>query len=709
MRNRDFDAYQEYARQVAERPPTNLRDLLDVRPLGAPVPLEEVEPVDAIVRRFTTQAMSHGSVSREAHQTLAIAMNRLQGKSNSGEGGEDPQRFQPYERDMPELSEAPDWHPRAGDWANSAIKQVASGRFGVTPAYLVSAQEIEIKMAQGSKPGEGGQIPGAKVSEEIARIRHSVPGVTLISPPPHHDIYSIEDLAQLIYDVKRVNRLARVGVKLVSTAGVGTIAAGVAKGYADNIQISGYDGGTGASPLSSVKHAGVPWELGLAETQQVLVENGLRGRVTLRVDGGMKTGRDVVVAALLGAEEFGFGTAALVAAGCAMIRQCHLNTCPVGVATQDPELRKRYQGEPDHVINFFVYVAQQIRMMLAELGARSLDEVVGRVDLLAPRPVALAKTVELDLSAILRDPDPSGTHDRRSRQRHNDRPEAVAPLDERLWQDAEAALERGEPVRLSYPIHNGERSVGARVAGEIARVHGERGLPPGSLRAEFQGAAGQSFGAFTHHGMHLRLVGEAQDYVGKGMAGGEIVVLPASGTTRAPNGNVIVGNTVLYGATGGSLYAAGKAGERLCVRNSGARAVVEGCGDHGCEYMTGGVAVVLGRTGRNFGAGMSGGVAYVLDEDERAAERANPGMVRVVPLDGSVDDELLQALLERHAALTRSPLAQALLEGWSEARGRFLKIEPHPSVEDATAKEQQGSLLQEELLKLVRAEAAAVA
>ncbi len=709
VRNRDFEAYQEFARQVAERAPASLRDLLDTRPLGPAVPLDEVEPIEAIVRRFTTQAMSHGSVSREAHQTLAIAMNRLQAKSNSGEGGEDPIRFQPYERDMPELSEAPDWHPHAGDWANSAIKQIASGRFGVTPGYLASAQEIEIKMAQGSKPGEGGQIPGRKVSEEIARIRHAVPGVTLISPPPHHDIYSIEDLAQLIYDVKRVNRRARVGVKLVSTAGVGTIAAGVAKGYADNIQISGFDGGTGASPLSSVKHAGVPWELGLAETQQVLVENDLRGRVTLRVDGGMKTGRDVVVAAMLGAEEYGFGTAALVAAGCAMIRQCHLNTCPVGVATQDPELRKRYQGEPEHVINFFVYVAQQIRMILAGLGARSLDEIVGRVDLLEAREVVLPKKVTLDLSDVLRDPDPGRTRARRSRQRHNDRPEKVPPLDERLWLDAQAAVEQREPVQLGYPIHNGERSVGARVSGEIARIHGEAGLPPGSLRAEFRGAAGQSFGAFTNHGMHLRLIGEAQDYVGKGMAGGEIAVLPPAGTTRAPDGNVILGNTVLYGATGGSLYAAGKAGERLCVRNSGARAVVEGCGDHGCEYMTGGVAVVLGRTGRNFGAGMSGGIAFVLDDDGDIAERINPGMVRVLELSGSVEEQLLKALLERHLTLTGSPLAQALLGSWPEARKRFVRIEPHPSVEDATAREQQASQLEEAMLAQVQADAAAYA
>ncbi|HKI58917.1 MAG TPA: glutamate synthase large subunit [Trueperaceae bacterium] len=705
VRNSDFEAYRAYAAEVDGRPPTALRDLLEPVAAGEPVPLTDVEPVDAIVRRFTTQAMSHGSVSREAHQTLAVAMNRLQGKSNSGEGGEDPVRFKPYEQDMPELSASEGWHPAAGDWANSAIKQVASGRFGVTPEYLVSAAEIEIKMAQGSKPGEGGQIPGKKVSEEIARIRHSVPGVTLISPPPHHDIYSIEDLAQLIYDVKRVNRLARVGVKLVSTAGVGTIAAGVAKGYADNIQISGFDGGTGASPLSSVKHAGVPWELGLAETQQVLVANGLRGRVTLRVDGGLKTGRDVLVGALLGAEEFGFGTAALVAAGCAMIRQCHLNTCPVGVATQDPELRKRFQGNPEHVINLFVYVAQQVRMLLAEMGARSLDEIVGRVDLLRARRVTLPKNVRLDLGAVLRDPDPGGTKPRRSQQRHNDRPEVVPPLDERLWRDAESALERGEPVALGYAIDNGERSVGARLAGEIARRHGDAGLAPGTVRVTFEGAAGQSFGAFAVPGLHLRLVGEAQDYVGKGMAGGELAVLPPPGTTRAPNGNVIVGNTVLYGATGGSLFAAGKAGERLCVRNSGARAVVEGCGDHGCEYMTGGVAVVLGRTGRNFGAGMSGGVAYVYDEDGGFEQRCNPGMVGVEALAGGVDEELLRALVERHAQVTGSPLAGALLKDWAVAVTRFVKVEPHPSLEDATAAERQSAVVQEELLEKVRADA----
>ncbi|MEX2535772.1 MAG: glutamate synthase large subunit [Trueperaceae bacterium] len=684
VRTESFETFEEYAREVDARPPCNLRDLLSIRKAPEPIALEQVEPVEAIVRRFTTQAMSHGSVSREMHETLAIAMNRLGAKSNSGEGGEDPDRFSPYEQDRPESSHAP-WHPKAGDWGNSAIKQVASGRFGVTAEYLVHAREIEIKMAQGSKPGEGGQIPGFKVSPEIAGIRHSVPGVTLISPPPHHDIYSIEDLAQLIYDLKRVNREARVGVKLVATAGVGTIAAGVVKGYADNIQISGYDGGTGASPLSSVKHSGVPWELGLAETQQVLVANDLRGRVTLRVDGGLKTGRDVMVGALLGAEEFGFGTSALVAAGCALIRQCHLNTCPVGIATQDPELRKRFQGQPEHIVNFFVYLAQQVRMILAEMGFRSLDEVIGRVELLEEREVALPKVGRLDMAAILFDPDPAGERAKRSLQARNDRPEPALPLDEKLWQDSRTAVESAEQVSLSYPVSNRERSLGARLAGEIARSYGRSGLTAGLVEATFRGAAGQSFGAFTVAGMRLRLLGEAQDYVGKGMSGGEIIISPPDGSRFETHRHVILGNTVLYGATGGHLYAAGAAGERLCVRNSGALAVVEGCGDHGCEYMTGGVAVVLGPTGRNFAAGMSGGVAYVYDPESRLQSRLNPAMVGIEPIEHNVDEELLRTLVEHQARLTGSSRARGLLEGWQEALASFRRVAPHPEVEDATA------------------------
>lgn len=705
VRTESFEAFTQYAELVDTRSPANLRDLLDYKKAVEPIPLDEVEGVEAIVARFTTQAMSHGSVSREAHETLAVAMNRLGGKSNSGEGGEDSIRYRPYGEDRADLSFA-SWHPKAGDWANSAIKQVASGRFGVTPDYLVSAQELEIKMAQGSKPGEGGQIPGHKVNGEIARIRRSVPGVTLISPPPHHDIYSIEDLAQLIYDLKRVNAQARVGVKLVSTAGVGTVAAGVAKGYADNIQISGHDGGTGASPLSSVKNAGVPWELGLAETQQVLVQNDLRGRVTLRVDGGLKTGRDVVIGALLGAEAFGFGTAALVAAGCAMIRQCHLNTCPVGVATQREDLRAKYLGQPEHVINFLVYVAQQVRMILAEMGFRSFDDIVGRVELLTPKVVTLPKAARIDLSAILADPDPTGKRARRSQQTHNDRPEDNPPLDELVWRDLQEAVQQGTQAVEHYPITNRERSLGARLSGEIARRYAGEGLPPGTLQLHFKGTAGQSFGVWNNRGMSLTLEGEAQDYVGKGMYGGEIVVRPNADLSLAPHDNVIIGNTAMYGATGGSLFAAGGAGERLCVRNSGGRAVVEGCGDHGCEYMTGGVVVVLGETGRNFGAGMSGGVAYVLDLEGSFETRYNPGMVALGRVAADIDETLLKTLIERHAALTGSPRAARLLENWSEAKAHFWKVAPHPSAEDATAKEQSVERLETRALEAVLAEAA---
>ena len=696
VRTESFEAFQQYAGLVDQRPACNLRDLVGLRRISQPLPLDEVEPIEGIVKRFSTQAMSHGSVSRETHETLAVAMNRLGAKSNSGEGGEDPVRFNRYDRDRPDLSHAA-WHPLAGDWANSAIKQVASGRFGVTADYLASAQEIEIKMAQGSKPGEGGQIPGHKVNSEIARIRRSVPGVTLISPPPHHDIYSIEDLAQLIYDLKRVNRRARIGVKLVSTAGVGTIAAGVAKGYADNIQISGHDGGTGASPLSSVKHAGVPWELGLAETQQVLVENDLRGRVSLRVDGGLKTGRDVVVGALLGADAFGFGTAALVAAGCALIRQCHLNTCPVGVATQREDLRAKYPGAPEHVVNFMTYVAQQVRMILAEMGFRRLDDIIGRVDLLEQRDVQLPKASSIDLSAILRDPDPGGLKARRSLQARNDRPEEDS-LDEQVWRDVEPSLSDGRVVGR-YAISNRERSVGARLAGEIARKTGAAGLPPGSARLTFEGIAGQSFGVFNHRGVHLALEGEAQDYVGKGMCGGEIVVRPKSGLQRASQRQVIVGNTVLYGATGGSLFAAGQAGERLCVRNSGARAVVEGCGDHGCEYMTGGVAVVLGPTGRNFGAGMSGGVAYVYDPDGTFADFLNPSMVLLERLSGGVDELLLRTLIERHAETTGSGYAQTLLDEWLETVEHFWKVAPRPSLEGVAVDMGEGESIESAALR----------
>ncbi len=706
VRTESFEVFKEYIKAVDERPASNLRDLLDYARAKTPIPLEEVEPIEEIVKRFTTQAMSHGSVSRETHETIAIAMNSLGAKSNSGEGGEASERFHRYvENKNPEEYGYADWAPKTGDWGNSAIKQVASGRFGVTPAYLMSASEIEIKMAQGAKPGEGGQLPGHKVNDEIAKVRRSVPGVTLISPPPHHDIYSIEDLAQLIYDLKRINREARVCVKLVSTDGVGTVAAGVAKGYADNIQISGHDGGTGASPLSSIKHAGIPWEIGLAETQQVLVENDLRGHIRLRVDGGLKTGRDVIIAALLGAEEYGFGTAALVAAGCAMIRQCHLNTCPVGVATQRADLRAKYVGKPEHVVNFMLYVAQQVRMILAEMGYRKLDEVIGRVDLLnAKQNVPHPKGIELDLSVILKEVDPAKSKAHLCTIPRNDRLE-TSLLDDEITQDAREALEQKTTFCKSYPIANRERSIGARLSGEIAKLYGEEGLPEGTITLSFTGSSGQSFGVWNNRGVRLILNGDAQDYVGKGMYGGEIIIKPRQESDLIPQDNVIMGNTVMYGATGGSLYASGQAGERLCVRNSGGFAVVEGCGDHGCEYMTGGVAVILGKTGRNFGAGMSGGIAYVLDEERRFEKRYNPGMVGLELVEHDIDEQLLKCMIERHSQLTCSPLAKRILADWGNLLTKFWKVAPHPSVEDATAKEQDVKVLEQKALETIRTQA----
>ena len=605
-------------------------------------------------------------------------MNRLGAKSNSGEGGEDRARFEPFASDMEERSFSESWHPAAGDHANSAIKQVASGRFGVTPQYLASAKEIEIKMAQGSKPGEGGQIPGFKVSAEIAAIRHAVPGVTLISPPPHHDIYSIEDLAQLIYDLKRVSPGARVGVKLVSSWGVGTIAAGVAKGYADNIQVSGHDGGTGASPLSSVKHSGQPWELGLIDVQRALIENDLRGRVTLRVDGGLKTARDVVIAAALGAEEFGFGTTALVALGCAMLRQCHLNTCAVGIATQDPELRRRFAGHPDHVVRFFMYLAESVRHELARVGARSISELVGRWEHLRPRKgVTTPKGVSLDVAGLLDVRALPKGRARSSRQDRNHRPgRPGGTVDEAIATEVADWLEHGRerPLALRNVVSNRERSLGAGAAGLIAARHGDEGLPAGSLELSFEGVAGQSFGAFALPGMRLVLDGEAQDYVGKSLAGGEIVLRQPAGEV----GGVIAGNTVLYGATAGTLLAAGSVGERVCVRNSGATAVVEGCGDHACEYMTGGTVVVLGPVGRNFAAGMSGGEAFVLDETAAFEQRLNDGMVtarRLAKVDGVAEERLL-ALLRRHADATGSRTAVDVLAHWPTSRARFWYVTP---------------------------------
>jgi glutamate synthase domain-containing protein 2/glutamate synthase domain-containing protein 3 len=638
-----------------------LRGLLELKPARQPVPLEEVEPAAEIVKRFTTGAMSFGSISKEAHETLAVAMNRLGGRSNSGEGGEDEARFVPD----PE-----------GDSRRSAIKQVASGRFGVTVHYLVNADDLQIKIAQGAKPGEGGQLPGHKVDEVIAKVRHSIPGVQLISPPPHHDIYSIEDLAQLIWDLKNVNPQARISVKLVAEVGVGIVAAGVAKAHADVILISGHDGGTGASPLSAIKHSGVPWELGLAETQQTLVLNDLRGRVRLQVDGKLQTGRDVVVAALLGAEEFGFSTAPLISLGCVMARKCHLNTCPVGIATQDPELRRRFQGRPEHLINYFFFVAEEVRERMAELGFRRFDEMVGRVDRLQMRPaVEHWKARGLDYSAILYSPPVPERVARRcvAAQDHG----LHQALDYRLIEKARAAIERRVPVEFHLPIRNVHRAVGAMLSGEIARRHGSAGLPENTIRFHFRGSAGQSFGAFLAKGVTLVLEGDANDYLGKGLSGGRIIAYPERGSTFPPEQNTLVGNVALYGATSGEAYLNGAAGERFAVRNSGATAVVEAVGDHGCEYMTRGMVVVLGATGRNFAAGMTGGLAYVLDQTgEFAASRCNRGSVELMPVADPADTEALRLLMARHFEFTRSPRAREILMEFDAFLPKFVKVRP---------------------------------
>ena len=650
--------YDHLKKALSDSGPIGLKDLLEFKKVNSPVSIEEVEPREEIRRRFTTAAMSLGALSPEIHETIAIAMNRIGGKSNSGEGGEDPKRY----------------HVRPnGDWANSAIKQVASARFGVTAEYLASAKELEIKMAQGSKPGEGGQIPGNKVSPLIARLRKAMPGVALISPPPHHDIYSIEDLAQLIYDLKQVNPRARVCVKLVSEAGVGTISAGVAKAYADVILISGHEGGTGASPLSSIKNAGAPWELGIAEAQQVLVMNGLRERVTLRVDGGLKTGRDIVVAAMLGAEEFNFGTAALVALGCRYVRQCHLNTCPVGIATQDEKLRARIEGKPEMLIHYLDAVAEDVRTILADLGFRSLNEVVGRTDLLRQLTVTdHPKANTIDLSRILA----RRNYEREQRLRvwyRNDKPDK--PLDDTILQDVKDALRDKSPIVRSYKIRNTHRSIGAKLSGEIAYLYGDHGLPPNTIELRLSGSAGQSFGAFLVQGVKLVLVGEANDYVGKGMCGGEIVITPPRQRMNTTY-DVVMGNTVLYGATRGSLFACGRAGERFAVRNSGALAVVEGTGDHACEYMTNGSVVVLGTVGRNFGAGMTGGIAYVLDFFGDFHKRCNTELVRFHRLEDTEDERLLLSFISRHVEATGSARAQKILMNWTEYQSMFWKIVP---------------------------------
>jgi len=659
VRSGSYETFLEYAARMDSPAagPITLRHLLRFAP-SQPVPLEEVEPETEIVKRFATGAMSYGSISGPAHETLARAMNRLGGMSNTGEGGEDPRRFEPL----------PD-----GDSLCSYVKQVASGRFGVTTLYLVKARDIQIKIAQGAKPGEGGQLPGHKVSESIARTRYTTPGVTLISPPPHHDIYSIEDLAQLILDLKNVNPDARVSVKLVSEAGVGTVAAGVAKGGAEMILISGGDGGTGASPLSSIKRAGLPWELGLSETQQTLVMNGLRGRVRLQCDGGIRTGRDAAVACLLGAEEFGFAAGALISAGCLMLRHCHLNNCSVGVATQDERCAGRYRGQAEHVMNFMLFVARQLRGIMASLGFRRLDDMVGHSELLEPDPEALASSgAGIDFSRILHKPQAPWPS---RRDPSYARPDARQALDLKLIELARPALEGGKPLRLDLSIANTDRSAGARLSGEIMRLRGEQALPPGTLDIRFVGTAGQSFGAWLCRGVSFSLRGLANDYVGKGLFGGSIAIAPPEGSGYRAEENVLIGNVALYGAIAGELFVRGRAGERFCVRNSGAVAVAEGVGDHGCEYMTGGVAVILGPTGRNFAAGMSGGVAYVWDPEDRFAARFSGEFADIEKLSPQ-DAEELRRIVTRHLELTGSERAAAILAGWDASLLRFRKVMP---------------------------------
>ncbi len=628
----------------------------DAATLGRqPIPIEEVEPVSEIVKRFSTGAMSYGSISQEAHETLAIAMNRIGGKSNTGEGGEDAERLHDPER-------------------RSAIKQVASGRFGVTAEYLTNADDIQIKMAQGAKPGEGGQLPGHKVYPWVAKTRHSTPGVGLISPPPHHDIYSIEDLAQLIHDLKNANPAARIHVKLVSEVGVGTVAAGVSKAHADVVLISGHDGGTGASPLTSLKHAGGPWELGLAETQQTLLLNGLRDRIVVQTDGQLKTGRDVVIAALLGAEEFGFATAPLVVSGCVMMRVCHLDTCPVGVATQNPVLRARFTGKPEFVVNFFEFIAEEVRELLAELGFRTLAEAIGRVDALdVARAVDHWKADGLDLTPVLHQVDSYSQFPEQDTFCSQTQDHGLdKALDQRLIELAEPALERGERVHIELPVRNVNRTVGTMLGHELTKRYAGSGLPTDTVDITFTGSAGQSFGAFAPPGLTLRLWGDANDYLGKGLSGGRVVVRPDASARFVAEEQIIAGNVIGYGATGGEILIRGQVGERFCVRNSGATAVVEGVGDHGCEYMTGGRVVVLGATGRNFAAGMSGGYAFVLDLDEG---RVNPELVELGPVSGDRAEELRE-VVERHHAETDSAVAARLLDDWDATLTRFTLVMP---------------------------------
>jgi len=664
VRQNNPATFQEYTDLLDERNRTlcTLRGLLKLKFADEPIPLDEVEPAKEIVKRFTTGAMSFGSISKEAHETLAIAMNRIGGMSNTGEGGEDEARFK---RDA------------NGDLRRSAVKQVASGRFGVTANYLVNADEIQIKMAQGAKPGEGGQLPGHKVDEVIAKLRFSIAGVGLISPPPHHDIYSIEDLAQLIYDLKNVNPQARIAVKLVSEVGVGTVAAGVSKAHADVVLISGDNGGTGASPLSSIKHAGLPWELGLAETQQVLLLNDLRSRIKVQTDGKLQTGRDVTIAALLGAEEFGFATMPLITMGCIMMRKCHLNTCAVGIATQDPVLRARFTGQPEHVVNFFFFIAEQVRENMAKLGFRTVDEMVGRVDKIDAAVADVHwKAKGIDLSSILYSPTLPSRVARRKMQAQDHGLDKA--LDHQLIAKAAPALESQTPVTGSFAIRNVHRTVGAMLGGEIARRYGSAGLPDGTIHFRFAGSAGQSFGAFVPNGVTLELEGDSNDYLGKGLSGGRIIAYPPKTSSFLPEESILVGNVVLYGATAGEVFLNGKAGERFAVRNSGAIAVVEGVGDHGCEYMTNGTVIVLGKTGRNFAAGMSGGIAYVYDDrGDFCSRRCNLAGVDLEPLVLAEDLDKVRGLLERHRDLTGSPRAAWVLEHWADAQPRFIKVFPH--------------------------------
>jgi glutamate synthase (NADPH/NADH) large chain len=712
VRGNSEATYRAYAALLNEETarPLTIRSLFRIKTAQEdgrlPVPIEEVESAQAIVRRFSTGAMSYGSISREAHTTLAIAMNRIGGKSNTGEGGEESDRYKPLPN---------------GDSMRSAIKQVASGRFGATTEYLVNSDMMQIKMAQGAKPGEGGQLPGHKVDAIIAKVRHSTQGVGLISPPPHHDIYSIEDLAQLVFDLKNVNPEAGVSVKLVSEAGVGTVAAGVSKGRADHVTISGFEGGTGASPLTSIKHAGTPWEIGLAETQQTLVLNRLRSRIAVQIDGGLRTGRDVVTGALLGADEFGFATAPLIAAGCIMMRKCHLNTCPVGIATQDPVLRKRFTGQPEHVINFFFFVAEEVRRLMATMGYRSFDEMIGQMQMLdEQQAIDHWKARGLDFSRLFHKPAAQGQANFHStRQDHG----LEKVLDRKLIAAAKASIETGTRVTIETAINNTDRATGAMLSGVIARRYGHAGLPGDTIHIRAKGTAGQSFGAWLAAGVTLELEGQANDYVGKGLSGGRIIVYPPALARITPEKSIIIGNTALYGAIAGECYFRGVAGERFAVRNSGAIAVVEGAGDHGCEYMTGGIVVVIGETGRNFAAGMSGGIAYVLDEDGKFAQRCNLAMVELEPVveeedlmlknyhhggdldfHGRVDvmgdmtrfdAERLHQLISNHALYTNSARARHILEQWDEYKPKFRKVMPveyRRAIEELIAKRGQPSL-----------------